>query len=316
MAQNESEQGEWIFDSGCTEYITHLSNALTNNKDTPFENPVIIPNGDSIPVKGKGECILPGGKKINGVLYILDFKCNLLSVNRLSYVINRLPSKVIKNKTPFKLILNKEPDYGSLKVFGCLVYFKNTDTKGDKFDERGKPGVFLGYPPGTKGYKVFDLETKRIVLNRDVNFHEEIFLFDKVQERGENETGEPMLHHECHYFDKHDLMQSKWENIVNENVQVHDNQNGGPGVPHEVNEQQMGHLNDEEQEINEPDQGQPNQAQSEADEPKSFKQAAQSDNWREAMKNEIKPMERNGTWTLEVLPKGKRAIDSKWVYKI
>nr|GEV74368.1 Gag-pre-integrase domain, Gag-polypeptide of LTR copia-type [Tanacetum cinerariifolium] len=38
MAQKESEQGEWIFDSGCTEYITHLSNALTNNKDTPFEN--------------------------------------------------------------------------------------------------------------------------------------------------------------------------------------------------------------------------------------------------------------------------------------
>nr|GFC87759.1 hypothetical protein [Tanacetum cinerariifolium] len=83
MAQKESEQGEWIFDSGCTEYITHLSNALTNNKDTPFENLVIIPNGDSIPVKGKGECILPGGKKINGVLYIQDFKCNLLSVNRL-----------------------------------------------------------------------------------------------------------------------------------------------------------------------------------------------------------------------------------------
>nr|GEV40411.1 retrovirus-related Pol polyprotein from transposon TNT 1-94 [Tanacetum cinerariifolium] len=52
------------------------------------------------------------------------------------------------------------------------------------------------------------------------------------------------------------------------------------------------------------------------DEPKSFKQAAQSDNWREAMKNEIKALERNGTWTLEVLTKGKRAIDSKWFYKI
>nr|GFB14970.1 retrovirus-related Pol polyprotein from transposon TNT 1-94 [Tanacetum cinerariifolium] len=34
------------------------------------------------------------------------------------------------------------------------------------------------------------------------------------------------------------------------------------------------------------------------------------------MKNKIKTLERNGTWTLEDLPKGKRAIDSKWVYKI
>nr|GEV33132.1 hypothetical protein [Tanacetum cinerariifolium] len=103
MAQKKSEQGEWIFDSGCTEYITHLSNALTNNKDTPFENHVIIPNGDSIPVKGKGDCILLGGKKINGVLYIPDFKCNLLSfwntaVVKRSDDVTRLQALVDKKK--------------------------------------------------------------------------------------------------------------------------------------------------------------------------------------------------------------------------
>lgn len=34
------------------------------------------------------------------------------------------------------------------------------------------------------------------------------------------------------------------------------------------------------------------------------------------MKKEIQALEQNDTWTLETLPKGKRAIDSKWVYKI
>ncbi|GJZ46065.1 retrovirus-related pol polyprotein from transposon TNT 1-94 [Tanacetum coccineum] len=34
------------------------------------------------------------------------------------------------------------------------------------------------------------------------------------------------------------------------------------------------------------------------------------------MKNKIQALEQNGTWTLEDLPKGKHAIDSKWVYKI
>nr|GEU79199.1 integrase, catalytic core [Tanacetum cinerariifolium] len=34
------------------------------------------------------------------------------------------------------------------------------------------------------------------------------------------------------------------------------------------------------------------------------------------MQNEVKALEKNGTWTLEYLPEGKRAIDSKWVYKI
>ncbi|GKC55403.1 retrovirus-related pol polyprotein from transposon TNT 1-94 [Tanacetum coccineum] len=52
------------------------------------------------------------------------------------------------------------------------------------------------------------------------------------------------------------------------------------------------------------------------DEPKCFKQAEQDAQWREAMQKEVKALEKNGTWTLEYLPEGKRAIDSKWVYKI
>ncbi|PWA58999.1 GAG-pre-integrase domain, Gag-polypeptide of LTR copia-type [Artemisia annua] len=51
---------------------------------THFETPVVIPNGDSIPVKGKGDYVLLGGIKVNGVLYVPDFKCNLLSVSRLT----------------------------------------------------------------------------------------------------------------------------------------------------------------------------------------------------------------------------------------
>ncbi|GJZ71218.1 putative RNA-directed DNA polymerase [Tanacetum coccineum] len=85
MAHKEDEEGEWIFDSGCTEYITYLSNILVNRKATHFEAPVIIPNGDSIPVKRKGDYVLQGGTKVNGVLYVPDFKCNLLSVSRLCH---------------------------------------------------------------------------------------------------------------------------------------------------------------------------------------------------------------------------------------
>ncbi|GKV29667.1 hypothetical protein SLEP1_g38572 [Rubroshorea leprosula] len=34
------------------------------------------------------------------------------------------------------------------------------------------------------------------------------------------------------------------------------------------------------------------------------------------MRNEITALEKNGTWTIETLPPGKRAIDSKWLYKV
>ncbi|KAK3005742.1 hypothetical protein RJ639_017145 [Escallonia herrerae] len=52
------------------------------------------------------------------------------------------------------------------------------------------------------------------------------------------------------------------------------------------------------------------------DEPKYFSQAVKHAHWRDAMAKEISALEANNTWTLMPLPSGKRAIDSKWVYKV
>ena len=37
--------------------------------------------------------------------------------------------------------------------------------------------MFLGYPPGYKGYKLLNLDTNAIYINRDVVFHEALFSF-------------------------------------------------------------------------------------------------------------------------------------------
>lgn len=55
---------------------------------------------------------------------------------------------------------------------------------------------------------------------------------------------------------------------------------------------------------------------SSTDEPKSFTQVVKHTYWREAMSKEISSLEAYHTWTLQILPPGKRAIDSKWVYKV
>ena len=39
-----------------------------------------------------------------------------------TYLINRLPSKVIGNTTPLERLFHQKPDYNSLKVFGCAYY--------------------------------------------------------------------------------------------------------------------------------------------------------------------------------------------------
>ena len=49
--------------------------------------------------------------------------------------------------------------------------------------------------------------------------------------------------------------------------------------------------------------------------PVSFEEANQEEKWRSAMDEEIRSIEKNKTWELTNLPKGRKAIGVKWVYK-
>ena len=51
-------------------------------------------------------------------------------------------------------------------------------------------------------------------------------------------------------------------------------------------------------------------------EPTSYRQASRDPGWREAMQSEIRALEDNGTWELTELPSGKKALGSRWIYKI
>ena len=92
-----------------------------------------------------------------------------------TYIINRLPSKVIENKTPYELLYGEKPNYDHMRVLGCMAYYRSVETKGDKFEIKGRPGIFMGYPSGTKGYKVYDPSHDKIVISRDVKFAEKLF---------------------------------------------------------------------------------------------------------------------------------------------
>ncbi|XP_060190856.1 uncharacterized protein LOC132620179 [Lycium barbarum] len=94
-----------------------------------------------------------------------------------THLINRMPSKVLKGKSPYQMLFGRKPCYTSLESFGCPCYASTLSQDRGKFDERARKCVFLGYPTNQKGYKFLDLETKQILVSRDVHFHEETFPF-------------------------------------------------------------------------------------------------------------------------------------------
>lgn len=90
------------------------------------------------------------------------------------HLLNILPTTALDNKISFEVLYKKSADYEHLKVFGCFG-FDATSKSNDKFDVRGVPCIFLGYPASKKGYKMLNFLTREIFVTRDVRFIESVF---------------------------------------------------------------------------------------------------------------------------------------------
>lgn len=93
-----------------------------------------------------------------------------------SYLINRLPTPFLNNKTPFEILFHKSPNYDFLKVFGCLCYSYLRPDNDHKLIFRSKPCTFLGYSFYHKGYKCL-VSDARVYIARHVMFDETKFPF-------------------------------------------------------------------------------------------------------------------------------------------
>lgn len=92
-----------------------------------------------------------------------------------------MPSSVLGGKTPYELLYHKKANIAHLKVVGCLCYATNL-FKADKFAERAKAAILMGYFETQKGYILLDLATKQCFRSRDVIFKESEFPFAKKDE--------------------------------------------------------------------------------------------------------------------------------------
>ena len=93
-----------------------------------------------------------------------------------THLINRMPSTVLNGKCSIEVLLKKKPSYTHLRTFGCLCYATKSQFS-HKFDSRAHKCIFIGYPFAQKDYRLYDLDSKTVLVSRDVIFHENIFPF-------------------------------------------------------------------------------------------------------------------------------------------
>ena len=76
-----------------------------------------------------------------------------------TYLINRMPSKVINFGTPLTRLFCETPNNLSLLIFGCACWPNLRPYNTHKIQFRSKQCAFLGYSNLHKGYKCLDIST-------------------------------------------------------------------------------------------------------------------------------------------------------------
>ncbi|WVZ85197.1 hypothetical protein U9M48_032147 [Paspalum notatum var. saurae] len=128
---------------------------------------------------GKAERMI---RSTNDVMRTLLFQASLParfwaeSLHTATYLINRLPSTASPAPTLHHALFGTPSRYDHLRVFGCVYYPNTSATAPHKLVPRSTRCVFLGYSPDHKGYRCFDLTSRRVLISRHVVFDESVFL--------------------------------------------------------------------------------------------------------------------------------------------
>ena len=94
------------------------------------------------------------------------------AVRHVTYLINRVPTRALKNQTPYECLRGKKSSIWHIRVFGCLAHAKVDSGQLKKHDDRSQALVHLGIEPGSKAQRLYNQSTRRIIVSRDVIYNE------------------------------------------------------------------------------------------------------------------------------------------------
>ncbi|XP_039047814.1 uncharacterized protein LOC120188444 [Hibiscus syriacus] len=96
------------------------------------------------------------------------------AVRTTLYMLNRLLTKATQDKTTIKAWFGGKPSVKHLRVFGSICYAHIPAQKKNKLDAKTEREIFLVYDSQAKGYRIFNLDTEKIMISRDVEFNKDV----------------------------------------------------------------------------------------------------------------------------------------------
>lgn len=244
------------------------------------------------------------------------------------YTINRIPSPVIHNQSPFEHLFGSSPDYSQIKVFGCACFVLLQPHEHSKLEPRARLCCFLGYGIEHKGYRCWDPQSKRLRISRHVVFweHKMFATMSKFHLSSDSSTTfftNPSI--DIFPDDDHSVIPVQ----VSLNAEPTLDDSSGSHFSVTSADQASTQFDSS---IPSPPVLRRSQRVREPStrfndfhyfstilslhEPISYQEVCSNPVWQQAMIEELQALDKIQTWDLIDLPLGKSAVKCKWVYKI
>lgn len=276
------------------------------------------------------------------------------AINTATYIRNRSPTKVLKDKTPHECWFGYKPSVKHMRAFGCDAIALIKQPGRSKLQPKGKILSFVGYANHIKGYRLYDKDHKTIIISRDVIFFEEkstqyesdnkissldtmstiFFDADNQKDRKTENASDIFTKNNIERVAQDsvsDVVQDAASNSVEvgtENALAEDVIESEqrllveqePFVEDDNTESSGGRrINLRPRKVAAANTGREtaNKLMTTVPDPVTVKEALQSDNalqWKKAMQEEYDSLVKNNTWDLVSKPKQKNIIGCKWVF--
>jgi hypothetical protein len=259
------------------------------------------------------------------------------------YLLTRRPHSALPNRiTPFEAWYGRKPSITHYRVPGCDAWYHIPKVHRKKLQFKGQPAIFIGYSTNQKAYKLWNPFTKQVVISRTVIFDESAFNLARSPKRNQKAwpTEKRVQFSNRIEIEEDDRSEDETRNLQEgkadqggddddklreqevENPSMHERRHSTRTrapidryVPVRAVKARIDMVNDKE--LPRPDLSRLQAADIPV--PKTLEDAIKgpfAGHWLDSARSELAMLNRFGTLQLTNLPEDRKAIGSKFVFKV